>query len=163
MNTWEITNGDLFLPAVSSTFHGCDLFSPVGARLPGGLDPALVGPAVDVASLTDLKSPKATVRDAGLDTAVVFIDRFGNARLAGQPADLAAAAGPLTPGRRLRMSVGDRQHDVSRQTTFGEVEPGAASVYDDADYAGLAIAVNQASAAERFGLDLDMPVRIEPA
>jgi S-adenosylmethionine hydrolase len=43
------------------------------------------------------------------------------------------------------------------------VEAGAPLLYEDADYAGLAIGINQGSAAERLGLALDMPVRIEPA
>ncbi len=160
---WEITNRELWLPHVSSTFHGRDLFSPVAAHLAGGLDPERVGSAVDVASLVDLQIPSATARDGGLDTAVLLIDRYGNARLAGQPADLAAAAGPLTPGRSFRVSVGEGQPTVPWHTTFGEVEPGAALLYEDADYGGLGLAVNQASAAERFGLVLDTPIRIEPA
>ena len=160
---WEITDRDLWLPRVSSTFHGRDLFSPVAAHLAVGVDPGLVGPTVDVASLVDLRLPEATARDGGLDTAVLMIDRFGNARLAGQPADLEAAAGPLSPGRLFRVTVGERQDTVPWHPTFGDVEPGAALLYDDADYAGLGLAVNQASAAERFGLDLDTPIRIEPA
>jgi S-adenosylmethionine hydrolase len=160
---WQITNRDLWLPRVSSTFHGRDLFSPVAAHLARGVEPGLVGPTVDMASLVDLRMPEAAARDGGLDTAVLMIDRFGNARLAGQPADLEAAAGPLSPGRRFRVTVGERQDTVPWHATFGDVEPGAALLYDDADYAGLALAVNRASAAERFGLDLDTPVRIEPA
>ena len=40
--------------------------------------------------------------------------------------------------------------------------PGRRCAYDDADYDGLAIAVNQGSAAERFGLAIDDVVRLEP-
>jgi len=161
-DAWEIANRHLFLPHVSSTFHGRDLFSPVAAHLAGGLDPDRVGPGVDVASLVDLRLPEATARDGGLDTAVLLIDRYGNARLAGQPAELASLAGPLTPGRRFRVSIGERRETVPWQATFGEVGPGTPLLYEDADYDGLGIAVNQASAAERFGLELDTPVRIEP-
>ena len=52
---------------------------------------------------------------------------------------------------------------VAWQPTFGAVSPDELLLYDDADYAGLAIGVNQGSAAERLGLTLDTPVRIEPA
>ena len=159
----EITNRDLMLPTVSSTFHGRDLFAPVAAHLAGGLDPSVVGPVVEVASLVSLRFPDAVVRDGGLDTAVLFIDRYGNARLAGQPADLATVGGPLGSGRPFRVVVGERQLDVPWHATFGEVEPGATLLYEDADYGGLGIAVNQASAAERLGLAMDTPVRIEPA
>jgi S-adenosylmethionine hydrolase len=160
---WEITNRDLCLPTVSSTFHGRDLFAPVAGHLAGGLDPSVVGPSADVASLIDLRLPEATARGGGIDTAVLFVDRYGNARLAGQPADLAAVGGPLALGRRFRVVVGEHQLDVPWQATFGEVDAGATILYEDADFGGLGIAVNQGSAAELLGLVLDAPVRIEPA
>ena len=162
-DAWTLTNRELWLPQVSSTFHGRDLFAPVAAHLAQGIDPALVGPVVDVTSLVDLRLPEAAARDGGLDTAVLFVDRYGNARLAGQPADLPSAGGGLTAGQRFRVSVGGRPLEVPWQATFGEVEPGAVLLYEDADYGGLGIALNQASAAERLGLELDTPVRIEPA
>src|SRR3990170_41153 len=40
VDAWEITNRDLWLPNVSSTFHGRDLFAPVAAHLAGGLEPS---------------------------------------------------------------------------------------------------------------------------
>jgi S-adenosylmethionine hydrolase len=46
--------------------------------------------------------------------------------------------------------------------TFGAVEAGEPLLYEDADYGGLGVAVNQASAADRFGLEPDTAVRIEP-
>jgi S-adenosylmethionine hydrolase len=61
------------------------------------------------------------------------------------------------------VSVGERHEIVTWQGTFGEVDPGVVLLYEDADYAGLGIAVNQASVAERFGLESDTHVRIEPA
>ena len=47
--------------------------------------------------------------------------------------------------------------------TFGEVPVGSPLLFEDADYAGPALAVNLGSAAEELGLDLDTPVRLEPA
>jgi S-adenosyl-L-methionine hydrolase (adenosine-forming) len=162
-DAWEITNRDLCLPTVSSTFHGRDLFAPVAAHLAGGMDPGRVGPLVPFGSLVDLRFPEATARDGGLDTAVLLIDHFGNVRLAGRPVDLAVIGGPLETGRTFRVIAGERQLDVPWHASFGEVEPGALLMYEDADYGGLGIAVNQASAAERIGLAIDTPVRIEPA
>jgi S-adenosylmethionine hydrolase len=160
---WEITNRDLCLPTVSSTFHGRDLFAPVAAHLAGGLDPSGVGPSAVVASLVDLRFPEAAARDGGLDTAVLFIDRYGNVRLAGQPSDLPSADKEPASGRRFMVSIGGRRIEMPWQATFGEVEPGAPLLYEDADYGGLGIALNQTSAAEQLGLALDTPVRIEPA
>jgi S-adenosylmethionine hydrolase len=50
---------------------------------------------------------------------------------------------------------------VPWHATFGEVAAGEPLLYEDADYGGLGIAVNQDSAAERFGLAIDTPIRIE--
>ena len=160
---FEAADPSLFRPEVSSTFHGRDLFAPVAAHLATGTPAASVGPAVDPASLTDLLLPVATVRADGLDSAVLFIDSFGNARVAGQPADLAEIAGPLPSGRRFRVVIDGTVHLLPWQPTFGAVAVGEPLLYDDADFDGLAIAVNQGSAQERFGLTIDDPVRIEVA
>lgn len=158
----ELTNPELFLSEVSWTFHGRDIFAPVAAYLAVGVPLERVGPAIEPADLTGLRLPDSTARDGGLDTAVLFIDSFGNARVAGQPDDLAGLGGSLLPGRWYRLNVADRSYDLVWAPTFGAVDPGGALLYDDADYGGLAIAVNQGSAAERFGLRQDTPVRLEP-
>jgi hypothetical protein len=159
----EITASDLFLTRVSSTFHGRDIFSPVGAHLANGLPIDAVGPAVDPGTLVDLRLPEARVGEGRLDTAVLMIDSFGNARLAGQPDDLArVAGGPLVAGRPFVVTVDGTSVDVPWHVTFGEVAARQPLLYEDADYGGLGIAVNQASAAERFGLTIDTPIRIEP-
>jgi len=161
----EITASDLFLTQVSSTFHGRDIFSPVGAHLANGVPIADVGPRIDPSSLVDLTFPEPRIDGRALETGVLIIDSFGNARLAGQPADLArASGGELTPGRAFRVtggSIAGGGADVAWHSTFGEVGAGDALLYEDADYGGLGIAVNQASAAARFGLEIDTPLRIE--
>jgi S-adenosylmethionine hydrolase len=159
-----LTNPALWLGPVSSTFHGRDLFAPVAAHLAAGEPLASVGDEVPVVELLDLVLPSATARDGGLDSAVLFVDAFGNCRLAGELADLEAATGQVEPGRVFRVVPlrGDPV-EVPYQPTFGRVAAGAPLLYEDADYAGLGLAVNQGSAAERFGLAPDDRVRVEPA
>jgi S-adenosylmethionine hydrolase len=150
--------------AASHTFHGRDIFAPVAAHLALGVPISETGPAVDVASLVPLAFPEPVARSGGLDTSVLFVDAFGNCRLAGQAHDLATLRGALEPGDRFWVRVGDRPPvEMPWQATFGAVAVGAALLYDDADYAGLAIGVNQGSAAERLGLGHDVAVTIEPA
>ena len=161
----EITAGELFLSRVSSTFHGRDIFSPVAAHLANGVSIDRVGPALDPGNLVDLRFPESIARDGRLETSVLFIDSYGNCRLAGQPEDLGRlVGGPLTAGARFRVTAGSAPDaaDVPWHPTFGDVAAGEALLYEDADYGGLGIAVNLGSAADRFGLVIDTPVRIEP-
>jgi hypothetical protein len=151
-------------PNASRTFHGRDIFAPVAAHLAAGTPIAEVGPALDPATLVPLGIPDATVRGNVLETSVLFVDSFGNCRLAGQPHDLAALRGRLEPGDRFRVRIGsDGAIDVPWQPTFGAVAIGELLLYEDADYAGLGIGVNQGSAAARLGLAHDSIVTIEPA
>jgi S-adenosylmethionine hydrolase len=152
-----LENQVLWLPTVSTTFHGRDIFSPVAAHVAAGTPLDEIGPEVD--GLVDLTLPTARRDGDALETAVLFIDTFGNCRLAGSTSDL----GSVEPGQRFTIT-----HDRHRATlpwypTFGAAAPGDPLLYEDADYAGLGLAVNQGSAAKRFGLALDAPVRIEPA
>lgn len=158
-----IANRDLWLPNTSANFHGRDIFSPVAAHLANGAGLDAVGPPLGMESLVDLQLPTAVARDGGLDTAVVFIDRFGNIRLAGDLPDLIQAIGEVSDGSRLTVDLAGRGHQIAWSPTFGLVDPGEALLYRDGDTAGLALAVNQGSAAERFGLEPGDPVRIEIA
>jgi len=158
-----LENAALWHVTVSHTFHGRDLFAPVAARLAGGTPIGEVGPEIDPAGLVRLDLPRARAHEGGLDTTVLFVDAFGNCRLAGQPADLAALRDRLEPGDRFTLRIGGDILEVPWQPTFGAVEAGTVLLYEDADYAGLAVGVNLGSAAERLGLERDTPVRIEPA
>jgi S-adenosylmethionine hydrolase len=158
-----LENRDLWRETVSHTFHGRDLFAPVAAHLASGTPIDAVGPRLEPGELVRLAFPEPEPRDGGLDTSVLFIDAFGNCRVAGQPADLEALRGRLEPGDRFLIRVRETAFDVAWQPTFGAVQPGMPLLYDDADYAGLAIGINRGSAAERYGLDHDTPLRIEPA
>jgi S-adenosylmethionine hydrolase len=149
--------------SISHTFHGRDIFAPVAAHLAAGVALTEVGPAVDPATLVPLAFPEPRVDGDALSTSVLFVDAFGNCRLAGQPADLRELRGRLEPGDRFTVRIGLRTIVVSWQVTFGTVEPGEPLLYEDADYAGLAIGVNQDSAAKRLDLVTDAQLRIEPA
>jgi len=164
-----LENRDLWLPSISHTFHGRDIFSPVAAHLASGTPFESVGAALELGQIVDLVLPVAKPRDGGLDTSVLLIDAFGNCRLAGDTADLASAFGKLELGLRLELILPARgthpplRAEVGWVETFGDVPVGSPLLFEDADYAGPALAVNQGSAADRFGLDLDTPVRLEPA
>jgi len=69
----EITNSRWMIgDAVSSTFHGRDIFSPAGAHLAAGWDYTLAGP--EVPQLVRLTPRVATVTDKGIEGEVIGLD-----------------------------------------------------------------------------------------
>jgi hypothetical protein len=145
---------------MSASFHGRDVFAPVAARLAAGTPFEAVGPTIVPATLARLPLPVAVVAPGELRTAVLLIDGFGNAALAGTAADLARAIGPGAAGDRVLVELrgtGDAppvQIEVARVETFGAVPPGTPLLYVDAD-GRPCLAVNRASAAARLGLSED--------
>lgn len=164
----ELANPDMMLPRTANTFHGRDIFAPMGAHLAAGRAFEDVGPAVPVGETVPLQFAEPVVREGGLDSSVVYIDSFGNLRLAGDVADLEGALGALTPGRPLtvRFAATSEGPEIVEATTwertFGAKALGEPLVYEDS-FARLAYADNQGNVAARLGLAVDRPVRIEPA
>ncbi len=71
-----LTNSRYFLPEISPTFHGRDVFAPVAAHLSAGVPLDALGPRVrDPATLP---LPRPRVKDAEIRTEVIHVDRFGN-------------------------------------------------------------------------------------
>ncbi|MDP2840675.1 MAG: SAM-dependent chlorinase/fluorinase, partial [Candidatus Methanoperedens sp.] len=73
---YEITNKKLFNPEVSSTFHGRDIFAPVGAHISKGMDIADVGRRIS--DFVDLGFGKGKKMGDSVKGRVIFIDEFGN-------------------------------------------------------------------------------------
>ena len=145
-----------------------------GAHLAMGVDFAVVGPSIPASDLVQLSLPAAHVHDGWLETAVSYIDSFGNARLAGVPNDLSSAVGGLSGGRRLVLEVpaGDERSaaagivagraELTWELTFGRVPIGATLLYEDS-FGTISAADNQGNLAARLGLSVDQPIRIRAA
>lgn len=160
----ELTNRELWLSKTSTTFHGRDLFAPVGARLAAGQVPFdAVGPKVRVEELVRLPDMRARAGDGVIETVVTYVDSFGNVRLAGDRDDLRAAFGETDDGHRFRVAIGSMEaEEATFARSFGHVEMGEAILYLDSS-GDLALAANQADLAARIGAESGMSVRIEPA
>jgi len=72
-----LTNASLFLPEVSRTFHGRDVFAAVAAHLANGVPLAEVGPLAT--SLHQLPRPLPSRKGDVISGEILYIDRFGNA------------------------------------------------------------------------------------
>jgi len=73
---WKITNKRYFLPEVSSTFHGRDIFAPVAAHL------SLAVPAEELGEeqrrFVMLKDLEPRISGEMIKAKVVYLDHFGN-------------------------------------------------------------------------------------
>jgi hypothetical protein len=169
-----VENRDLWLPVVSSSFHGRDIFSPVAAHLAMGVPFESVGPMVPIEDLARLPHPTPTVGDGRLDTVIVQVMIFGNVTFAGSTLDLTNAVGPLVAGRPLRLTFGPVAggpdgdgstaaepvvEDTVWGNTFGSVPVGSSVLMADSE-GQLSLADNQGDAARRLGLAVDRPVTI---
>jgi S-adenosylmethionine hydrolase len=127
----RLTEPAWFLPDVSMTFHGRDIFAPVAARLAAGVPLADAGPAIDPASLVRLPDPIVASGPGFLEAEVLTVDRFGNVQLAAPAATLEELGQHLLVG-------GVR---ATRASTFADGQPGRLIVYVDS--AGkVALAIN---------------------
>ncbi|MEA2519832.1 MAG: hypothetical protein QOF49_1912, partial [Chloroflexota bacterium] len=154
------------LPVVSTSFHGRDIFAPAAAHLANGVAVSALGPAIDGATLVRSPISDAEVVDGRLRSSVVYVDTFGNVKLAGLRADLDAALGPVRAGDPLVLRVAGAEAattiETTWQATFGEVAVGETLVYEDS-YGRICLAASQASAAAKHGLADDLVVDVERA
>lgn len=72
----EITNTRYFLPRVSSTFHGRDIFAPVAAHLSLGVPAHDLGEELQHCVLLEALEPE--IRTGVIKGRVVYTDHFGN-------------------------------------------------------------------------------------
>ena len=162
----ELANGAAWGPARSTTFHGRDVFAPVAASLAvGSTTFDDLGPLMSGSELVRLPRRAAAFRDGWLETEVIYVDSFGNLRLAGNASDLAQLGGgeiraiPL----QVELSAGSGGEPMAIEsnlvTTFGEVAEGSSLVYLDSS-GHPALADNQGSVATRLGARTGMLVRM---
>lgn len=67
---------EFFLPKISSTFHGRDIFAPVTARLSMGTPVADLG--TQISDIASINIPVATAGERHIQGEVIYIDGFGN-------------------------------------------------------------------------------------
>jgi S-adenosylmethionine hydrolase len=75
----RVKNSHYFLEPLSQTFHGRDIFAPVGAHISKGVDLKKLGSGLDRNDLVHLSIRKPSITDEGeLVGTIVSVDRFGN-------------------------------------------------------------------------------------
>jgi S-adenosylmethionine hydrolase len=156
----ELTSETHRLHPVSTSFHGRDIFAPAAAHLANGLPIGELGPALEPDEVVDLVIPAARPIAGGVETSVIYVDTFGNCKLAGLREELEAVVGPMRPGRAVRVQAdGSAEIRMRWADTFGDVVTGEPILYVDS-YDRLTVAVNQGNAAAQLGLAQDQPIAI---
>lgn len=144
-HVWELTNRRLWLDAVSSTFHGRDVFAPVAAALAAGkAKPKDTGWRCGDPVILESLEP-AEIKPGVWRGMVLSVDRFGNVITNFASEDSGAA---LEDG--FRFEIG-RHRVTAFHRTFGEAPSGEVFSYPGSS-GYLEIAMNQRSAAERLGV-----------
>ena len=149
----HITETKYFLPDVSNTFHGRDIFAPVAAHLSMGADPLEMGPVIS--DPVKLQIPAPHQKGGILYGQVVNVDHFGNLITNIHRKEIEGFIGNSRPIIRL----GDLIIEGMLKT-YAEAAPGETlALIGSSD--NLEIAVNLGRADDKSGLDFHGVVGIE--
>jgi S-adenosylmethionine hydrolase len=145
----EITNRAWMIgAALSSTFHGRDIFSPVGAHIARGEDWTQVGPELKQLVRLDIKSAKSDA--SGITGEVIATDGpFGNLVTNIDAEDFAKLG--YERGQAVRLKMGDTEMTLPFVATFSDVPLEKPLLYiNSRGHVGLAL--NQGNFAAVYGI-----------
>jgi S-adenosylmethionine hydrolase len=158
----EITNRDWMIgAALSSTFHGRDIFSPAGAHLARGDNWTQVGPELDVNKLVRLDLAPSKLDPRGLSGEVIATDGpYGNlvTNISGE--DFLKLG--YDRGQNVPVSIGKTETDLPFVRTFSDVPLKKPLLYIDSR-GHLGLAVNQGSFTSIYGIKPPVPIFIPRA
>jgi S-adenosyl-L-methionine hydrolase (adenosine-forming) len=155
----DITRSPHRLEPVSATFHGRDIFAPVGAWLARGAELADAGDPLDPETLARVEMPHPRDENGAVVAHALVIDHFGNVGLNVDHDQLAGTG--ITLGGKVEVEAHGETYVATHAQTFADVSAGELLVYQDA-YRTLALAINRGDAAGTLGLKPDDEVRLRP-
>ncbi|MFN0104733.1 MAG: S-adenosyl-l-methionine hydroxide adenosyltransferase family protein [Bryobacteraceae bacterium] len=148
----EMTASKYFLPQVSSTFHGRDVFAPCAAHLASGARPASFGKLVIDALRLKIDKPSQTSKRQWTGT-ILKIDRFGNVITSFRLSDF-----PWLETNPFVFTVGFEQVALLAshyaQCEYGELY----AVTGSSGY--IEIVLREANAAKKMGVAAGAPVEL---
>ncbi len=145
----EITNTNWMIQgAVSSTFHGRDIFSPAGAHLAMGWDYTLAGP--EVAQLVRLTVKSANASDKGVAGDVIGLDDPFGSLITDVTGDQMKMLG-YAFGDKITFQLNKKTLTLPFGRTFMDVAVGDSLLYIDSR-GRLGAAVNQGDYSKKFNV-----------
>jgi S-adenosylmethionine hydrolase len=146
----EITNQSWMIQtAISSTFHGRDIFSPAAAHLASGWDFNMVGPVVP--QLVRLISKTSTTTDKGIDGNIIALDDPFGSLVTDIPGEEFKKLG-YHLGDKFRIEINKKSVTVPYVKTFMGVPVGDVLLFIDSRDR-VSIAVNQGNYSRKFGVE----------
>jgi S-adenosylmethionine hydrolase len=143
IEVYEITNPELMLKSgISATFHGRDIFAPVGAHISKGIPIGDVGPRIS--NFVNLDFENFGIDGPFLVGEVIFADSFGNI-ITNIPQEVVFKFSAF--GSQIKVN-GRRISFVETYGFVGQEEPLALI----GSHGFLEIAVNKGNAAHQLGL-----------
>jgi S-adenosylmethionine hydrolase len=143
----EITNTNWMIQAaVSSTFHGRDIFSPAAAHLAAGWDYNLVGP--ELHELVRLTTKSSTITDKGIDGDIIGLDDPYGSLITDIPGDEFKKLG-YNLNDKIIVQINKKPVTVPYVKTFMEVPVGDSLLYIDSR-GRVGIANNEGNYAKKF-------------
>lgn len=146
----ELTNPEYWrTPIPSSTFHGRDIFAPVGAHLASGVAIAQLGESIDPNTLVQLALPEPTLTASGIAGCIQYIDHFGNL--------VTNIPGTEVQGKIWSVAIGDRT--ITSSQTYSD-RPLGEAVALIGSHGWVEIAVNGGSAQQALQIDWALPIEV---
>jgi S-adenosylmethionine hydrolase len=136
----EITNPTLMLPIVTSTFHGRDVFAPAAAHLDNKVPSSEFGPEISDAVTSEITNVEQ--RNGSFIGEVLHVDHFGNIITNINQKEIVDA-------KTVSVKLQNLSLKVAFSKTYAQAKP-QEPIALIGSYGFLEIALNQASAAERF-------------
>jgi S-adenosyl-L-methionine hydrolase (adenosine-forming) len=145
----HLTNSKYFLPEISRTFHGRDIFAPVAAHLANGVPLAQLGPAMNDPVRLSMPQPEKT--PTGWRAHVTAVDVFGNLTT-----DLPAEALVDHPNATFHLHGWEVRGLVA---SYGQSQPGKLVALLDSEN-HLELAIVNGSAAQSTGAQVGDVVEV---
>lgn len=142
---YEISSERYMLPNVSVTFHGRDVFAPIGAHLARGVPLEEIGRKID--RWVGLSFGRGRLKENRLVGKVIYIDSFGNV-ITDIPGEMALEVAEW--GRELEVIVRAARVRVRLLQAYGLAGEGELILLIGS-HGNLELAVNRGSAAELLG------------
>ncbi|AFZ34821.1 protein of unknown function DUF62 [Stanieria cyanosphaera PCC 7437] len=145
----ELTNSDYWLSShPSQTFHGRDIFAPVGAHLASGVALSQIGQSIEPASLVSLPLQQLQITETSITGCIQYIDHFGNL-ITNIPEEM------VNPSWLVKV----KDTIIAIATTYSQVKQGEAIALVGS-HNWLEIAVNRGNAQKNLQLNWGDPITI---